>query len=142
MTEIYPKGTIKVKKVAFGEDDKMPAGKYFVGDPCYVFDDDKAWQDFINICEQNFGSSFSGTLNDHLVVAIGTAYGDGVYEDLTGRAYPVDAGLLGAVPLKLIEKMGGKIQKNLGYLIEMPEDFYVYDDEGTIHIGDIEINTN
>ena len=33
-----------------------------------------------------------------------TAYGDGVYEDQNGMMYPVDAGVIGLVPLEIVDE--------------------------------------
>jgi hypothetical protein len=50
---------------------QFPAGKYWIGDPCYVLG----------------ANGFSWTHS--------TAYGDGLYKDKLGRVYLVDSGTLG-----------------------------------------------
>ena len=76
----------------------MPAGKYYIGDPCYVIADED-WGPLLEHAEY-----FSGTegkavdwMGD-LLFSGSTAYGDGEYQDRKGNKYPVDAGMIGAVP--------------------------------------------
>jgi hypothetical protein len=74
---------------------KIPAGTYFVGDPCYSFD--KKWD---GILEQTDFFEKPVALDESgkpFAVAFNTAYGDGTYLDRHGRSYLVDAGLLGLV---------------------------------------------
>ena len=71
----------------------LPAGKYWVGDLCYVIDDD-TWQD--RVCNESFdeqGRSLDVKLDvPGGVLVIGhTAYGDGLYEGSDGFDYPVDS---------------------------------------------------
>jgi len=74
---------------------KIPAGTYFVGDPCYSFD--KKWAAILeqtDFFEKPVALDESGK---PFAVAFSTAYGDGTYLDRDGRRYIVDAGLLGLV---------------------------------------------
>ena len=82
----------------------VKSGKgFYVGDVCYVLGDqiyhgewgrmhgykDGVWED------PKTGFSFA---------VAGTAYGDGSYFDGEGHEYGVDAGVIGVVPLELVEK--------------------------------------
>jgi hypothetical protein len=75
----------------------VPAGEYFLGDPSYAVPDDQwhpllwSWADL----SRPLGHMLDGTY----IVAFPTAYGDGVYKDDHGHSYPVDAGLIGLVPI-------------------------------------------
>lgn len=85
----------------------VKSGKgFYIGDVCYVLGDriyhgewgrmhgyaDGVWED------PKSGFSF---------VVAGTAYGDGSYYDGEGHEYGVDAGVIGVVPLELVEKERG-----------------------------------
>jgi|SRR5579864_7308883 len=120
----------------------LPAGTYYVGDPCYCFNC-TSWE---AIGAQNNGfknNPMVATLNGHRLVALGTAYGDGRYTDQRGRTYPVDAGLIGAVPVDIIDDDSSyRHQPDCGHEITFPRDFPCYEEGGRIHIGDIIIDTN
>jgi len=78
---------------------------FYIGDVCYVLGDrvyhgvwgangyeDGEWTD------PETGLSFA---------VAGTAYGDGTYYDSCGNEFSVDAGVIGVVPLELVEKVDG-----------------------------------
>lgn len=68
----------------------MPAGRYWVGDLCYVLHD--AWDD---VCQLGEGVH---TLTDGRCVAMfATLHGDGIYDDDHGNCYGVDSGTLGCI---------------------------------------------
>ena len=75
----------------------LPAGRYFIGDPCYVLDD----QDWLRFCSwfdrleageetEEDREEWNGVAADY------TAYGDGVYSTSNG-VFSVDSGMIGAV---------------------------------------------
>ena len=77
---------------------------FYVGDICYVLNEDiyyNFWgkkKNFTNGIFEVNGFSF----------AVGsTAHGDGVYYDTDCHEYPVDAGVIGLVPLELVSKKEG-----------------------------------
>jgi hypothetical protein len=78
----------------------MPAGKYLIGDLCYVMH--PQWDE---VCKLLFaGRTDHGCNEGEFVLANGvrfaiynTAYGDGTYPDNLGNAYPVDAGSIGCI---------------------------------------------
>lgn len=115
---------------------KLPAGKYYIGDPCYVFDE--SWDRLLESTNylQNKGPvDFDG----YTLFAYSTAYGDGTYTDQHGNEYPVDAGLLGAIPIELIEVPSGEED---GTILDAPNGLEVYHDNGTFYFGDIIIKTD
>lgn len=68
----------------------MPAGRYWVGDLCYVLDD--VWDEVWRLCDGVH------TLADGRRVAIfSTVHGDGIYDDDDGNEYAVDSGSLGCI---------------------------------------------
>ena len=123
----------------------LPAGKYYIGDPCYVVADN-LWDKLIdstgcfgldleNVTNWNDGKFFYKALP---CFASGTAYGDGVYRDGMGGKYPVDAGLIGIMPVENCKKSG----LNLGRIVEFLHSFEVWEDNGIFHFGHIRIDTN
>lgn len=83
-------------------------GKYYLGDPCYTVPNNLWHQllDAANFFEPKVEApeeSFQGTIKGYTVYAFGTAYGDGAYTGTDGFTYPVDAGLIGLVPVEFGE---------------------------------------
>lgn len=130
------------------ESKKIPAGKHWVGDPCYAFPQgtpaDQAWMPCLE--SANFRDDPRILEAEAVVdgrtyrfVASGTAYGDGVYSSaqMPQVEFPVDAGLIGVVPASQVE--GEPFGMTL---VDFAADFTVgYEKNGTIHIGEIEIFT-
>ena len=130
----------------------------WVGDPCYIIDDDQ-WADVLDYTryfnlfpsreamskehrEYNPRNEQHGvfTLKDGVTCAVSTtAYGDGCYPDDEGRHYGVDAGMLGIFPAEYA--LTGDSQ--FGHFITVPADYKVtvsyYD--GTIDFGVVSIHT-
>ena len=82
---------------------EVPAGKYILGDPCYAVPDSD-WDGLLQSC--NFFENPIGYIKDGMqqfpVLAFNTRWGDGCYEGTDGCMYPVDAGLIGLVPVELV----------------------------------------
>ena len=76
----------------------VPAGTYFLGDPCYAVPSEM-WDDLLASCD--FFKLPVGTVRRTQVLAFGTRWGDGTYTDGEGNSYPVDAGLIGLTPIAL-----------------------------------------
>ena len=118
----------------------MPAGTYYVGDLCYVFEDDE-WTDVCSTATDSLNGDFMEgefNLSDGIRFAMfGTAYGDGEYMDQKGRCYLVDSGTIGCVRIKDIPKgadPGGQI-------IKFDRPFEVRSVDGKLMFGDVVINT-
>jgi len=130
----------------------LPAGKYYVGDLCYVMHDE--WDE---VC----GLFFKGR-DDHgcnegefqlkdgrRFASINTKFGDGGYRDQFGNEYGVDAGLIGCIALTDIELNNKGNFTNGGQIIEFSNSFTAYgslgqsrlDWDGDIRIGHILIKT-
>ena len=114
------------------QDNFLPAGKYYIGDPCYVVPDEH-WTDGDDFCDQLFSNNSPEApanimILGHPIQAQNTAHGDGVYDDNIGNSYPVDAGLIGAVPVDLNENCDGM----LNTIIDFEEDFQVIYNDGDI----------
>ena len=82
----------------------VPAGKYWLGDPCYAVPSD-FWMDLLNSCKI-FELPIGKVTKDgqeYEVLAFGTFYGDGCYGDQHNHSFPVDAGLIGLTPVGLAD---------------------------------------
>ena len=96
-------------KVVENGDVQLPAGKYYVGDLCYVLHDE--WDEVCDLTiKENECINGVFTLKNGTQFALyGTAYGDGGYYDTGGREYGVDSGTLGCV---LVSKIDTKNKDN------------------------------
>jgi hypothetical protein len=90
-------------------------GRYVLGDPCYLIRGNH-WDELLETCDMFDQPIGHVTLtmpgSDFLVgkryeiLAFGTYYGDGTYQDNVGNTYNVDSGLIGLVPVELAEALG------------------------------------
>lgn len=143
---------------------RLPAGSYFIGDPCYAIPD-KDWGDvldatcFFGLYEDEKAMTGDGDYQDKedqggvfewkgfKIAAHSTAYGDGVYASNIGTGFSVDAGLIGAVPGALVSEaieLGETTLEQLdrlGKMVTFDKPVRISYSEGTIKIGDIEIYT-
>ncbi len=127
----------------------MPAGKYYIGDLCYVMTDDE-WLEFCDITikgTQCIDGEFQ--LKDgRRFATYGTAYGDGVYHDQYGHSYSVDAGLIGCIKIEDIRANNYDNLLDLGSIMEFDNSFATSggrgetDWEGTIQFGHVMVETN
>lgn len=121
----------------------MPAGSYYVGDLCYVMNDEE-WE---QVCDLtiNGNTCVSGefTLPDGRRFAMyNTAWGDGVYTDQTGNEYSVDSGSIGCIKFDDIKTKKYENIESLGTIHEFDSDFDTMYGDGMIHIGHIAIDTD
>ena len=119
----------------------MPAGKYYIGDLCYVMHD--VWDEFcdITIQETSVLDGVFALKSGVTFATFCTAWGDGGYRDMEGREYSVDAGLIGCIR---VEDIGVSEQGNIrcGHVVEFTEDFGVDSHDGVIRFGDVYIDTD
>lgn len=128
----------------------MPAGKYYVGDLCYVMHPE--WDEFCGITIKG-NQCLEGEFNlkdGRRFATFSTMWGDGEYKDQYGNSYSVDAGLIGCIRVEDIrDETYGDIE-DLGNIVEFHSDFVVRggrtemgrDWDGVIQIGHIRIETN
>lgn len=122
-----------------GETVTVPAGKYFLSDPCYVIQDDE-WDGWLTATgNDNRQSVFIGqTPTGAWAMAFSTAFGDGVYADGQGRTYGVDSGMIGLVPVDYNPTAGEEI-------VEFATDVECYIEEPgsghILHFGSVAIRT-
>lgn len=125
--------------------DWLPAGKYYVGDLCYVMHAE--WDE---VCGKFFeGRTDMGcnqgefTLKDGTrFVSYNTKWGDGTYKDNSGRSYSVDAGLLGIVALKDIDLSNPENDCSGGTIVEFKQPFNCEGEDGFMRFGNIMIDTD
>lgn len=114
----------------------MKAGKYYIGDLCYVLGD--KWDEFCDLtieghnCKDGVFTMKDGTT----FATFRTMYGDGTYLDQFGRDYCVDAGLIGCV---LVDSINSPSE--LGNVHEFKTDFECYSKNGQIYFGNVHIDT-
>lgn len=128
----------------------LPAGKYFVGDPCYVFSD-KDWDRMIDEVMYpphndgcTTGSGYDGiyNFNGYSGWFNHTAHGDGGYFDSHGNEFGVDAGCIGATPIELTDPEKLADLDQLGLIKEFTKPFSCEYVDGTFYIGEHEIPTD
>jgi hypothetical protein len=127
----------------------MPPGRYYVGDLCYVIDDDEVWSE---VCDFMFAGKGNNegqfTLKDgRTFVIYGTRYGDGTYESNLGTSHSVDAGVIGAMLESQCDQKYEHIAE-LGAFIDFHEPWTHSGSggdrrgwDGVIRLGHIEIQT-
>lgn len=117
----------------------FPAGKYYVGDPCYAVADEN-WSKLIDETGC-FGLDMSiniplDVFDDGLFLYNGkncfigsTKYGDGSYRDINGLEYLVDSGSLGVMPFDACD---GDSMRG-GQVLEFDNEFDVWEHDGNLH---------
>jgi hypothetical protein len=128
----------------------MPAGKYYIGDLCYVMDSDE-WDEFcaITIKGNNCIDGEFELPDGRRFATYGTRWGDGEYRDQHGNAYSVDAGLIGCIRVEDIRANKYDNISELGAILEFTEPFetsggreHYQKWDGVIRIGHVEIVTD
>lgn len=131
------------------------AGTYYIGDPCYAFQGNN-WDKILD--ETGF---FELDKITNGMWAGSTAFGDGTYTDQFSNEYPVDAGLIGIMPIEIcdfgdirwengdwIDKRGitmsngEKFEFKPGNVATFERDFTVNYENGKFEFGHIVIDTN
>ena len=108
----------------------IPAGTYYIGDPCYVFGRD-SWNKLIELtdCFEIPNVEYK----DKPVIAFETNSGDGKY-----NGFCVDSGLIGIVDISLIEEGSTFFNENFNRRKHTVTFFKPFDfewDNGDFHIG-------
>jgi hypothetical protein len=77
----------------------VPAGRYYLCDPCYAVRDDQ-WNAWLDSLDHDAGGiAYGVTADGHPVFGFSTAYGDGSWVGSDGVLYYADAGMIGLVPV-------------------------------------------
>ena len=123
---------------------KLKRGKYYVGDPCYIFD--QSWFEIVNKIEHiKTGGQVVELFRKRCYIG-NTEYGDGIYRDNKNRWYNVDTGLIAVLPVSLVARDGyltvKAIEKHGGmHIIDFKQDFEVRQEGGVLYFGEIIIDT-
>jgi hypothetical protein len=119
----------------------VPAGQYVIGDPCYAVPD-QYWLPLLESCDYfrspiGWFSRTGYSTDKNYVLAFGTKWGDGCYLGTDGNEYGVDAGLLGLVPVELVEDLSEHV------VVSFSKDTLCIDDgSGKLKFGHITIDTD
>jgi|LakMenEpi03Aug12_release.lakeMendotaPanAssembly.Ray.scaffolds.fasta_scaffold00051_69 hypothetical protein len=117
----------------------LPAGEYYIGDLCYVIDDEN-WDNFCAMtCFGNHVLDGEFNFQGTAIACYGTMYGDGCYRDQTGHEYPVDAGLIGCILLSEITKPEGVEH---GRVVTFERSFRTFSYRGVIGFDNVQIDTS
>lgn len=118
----------------------MPAGHYYIGDPCYVLDREAREEFRASIHRPSGIAAYGGVPS----VSFYTKYGDGLYWDDYGYEYSVDSASIGAVPVALISDDPEVVERKAAYgqLHHFPSDFECENVNGHLRFGRIVINTD
>jgi len=123
----------------------MPAGRYYIGDLCYVMHD--AWGE---VCDLFFPANYPPkgvegefTLADgRRFASFATAYGDGEYRSSINTSHSVDSGSIGCIRVEDIRDRQYDNIEELGAIVEFAEPFEVFADTGMLVFGHVKIETN
>ena len=116
------------------------AGQYVLGDPCYTTPDDD-WLPLLESCDYFRGSPVADIGGGKTILGFGTMHGDGCYYDNFGSSYPVDAGLLGLVPIEYAQLNEGKLYPD--HIVNFDKDTRAIDNGGgRLIFGQYTINTD
>lgn len=129
----------------------MQAGKYYIGDLCYVMDD-KEWDEFCSITIKG-NECLDGEFemkDGRKFATYGTAWGDGCYRSNIGTKHCVDAGLIGCIRVEDIRANKYESIESLGAVVEFKTPFTTEggrsalgrDWDGVIRFGDVMIETD
>jgi len=126
---------------------EFPAGKYYIGDPCYVVPEDK-WMSLLDetgffglpkLVPTGFFDDGVFLYNGKKCFATSTKYGDGSYEirndyDEYIDSVMVDSGSIAIMPIDALENPAVA-------WIDIKQSFIVYEDNGIFYFGEFIIDT-
>ena len=123
----------------------MPAGKFYIGDLCYVMHD--VWDEAVSLMfpPNHSGRGVDGefTLRDGRRFAnFGTRWGDGTYMSNMQTRHLVDSGSIGCIRVEDIQDKTYNNIETLGAVVEFDQPFEVSEDSGLICFGAVEIETD
>ena len=113
----------------------LPAGTYYIGDLCYVMDNE--WDDVCSkIIVDNTIVDGEFVLDDGRIFAnFSTAHGDGVYADNQDKNYAVDSGTIGCIKIDDIRNPNNEDIKRLGNIVTFDAPFNCHSDGKVITFG-------
>jgi hypothetical protein len=124
----------------------MPAGRYYIGDLCYVMHDewDEACVLFFPTNQSGRGVEGEFALQDgRRFASFGTAFGDGEYYNNMGTSHCVDSGSIGCIRIEDIQDNTYDNIESLGAIVEFAQPFEVEKvGRGLLRFGHVEIETD
>lgn len=124
----------------------MPAGRYYIGDLCYVMHDewDEACVLFFPDYQSGRGVEGEFVLKDgRRFASFGTAFGDGTYNSNIGTEHMVDSGSIGCIRVEDIRDTTYNDIEALGAIVEFTQAFEVKKVSlGLLKFGHVEIETD
>lgn len=124
---------------------RLPAGTYFIADPCYIIRDeqyDRLLQEtnYFGHDLPDRGNIFIDSVTKLPFAVFSTAYGDGCYLDESGFEYGVDAGCISCVPVAMVKQYTSASDSI--NLVSFDSPFEVGYNDGMITFGHINIATS
>lgn len=124
---------------------RLPAGSYFISDPCYIIRDEQYDRllketDYFGYQLPDRGNIFIDSVTKLPFAVFSTAYGDGSYFDESGFEYGVDAGCISCVPVAMVD--GHPDSYAYINLVTFDSPFEVGYNNGVIKFGHIIIETS
>lgn len=118
----------------------MQAGKYWIGDLCYVMSD--VWNEFCEITIDGHAvlSGEFALKNGTRFATYTTAYGDGTYPASNGADLGVDAGLIGCIRVEDITMKDPGL--DLGTIVTFEQDFTTGSHNGVINFDRFTVDTS
>lgn len=101
---------------------KLPAGKYYIGDPFYFLDQNIYNNDWI---KKNQAQDGEFKYHDKPYVIAGTAHGDGYYDSngtyKVHHGFPVDSGTIGIIDRSLgkTDELVDTVNNSLGTIVDV-----------------------
>lgn len=125
----------------------MPAGRYYIGDLCYIMHDE--WDECCNLFfppGDNVGRGHEGefVLRDgRRFASFNTAWGDGTYRSSINTLHSVDSGSIGCIRVEDIRDDTYSAERiaELGAIVDFAEPFQVSEDQGLLKFGHVLIET-
>ncbi len=114
----------------------MEAGKYWIGDPCYVLSDDRYDKLIEAYVEGEDG--YQTTVDGQTVTVLHTQFGDGTYYSNLGDV-DVDSGQVAAVPMALVDT--SKYGFTSGHVADLPAGKALNFAEGTLCFSEAYVDT-
>ena len=115
----------------------LPAGTYFLGDPCYAVPDER-WETLLEQVDYFTDPGTIGTVDGHPVVAFAIG-NDHAFTDATGHEYATDAGLIGLTPMALAnpdtDGDRGRWLAESGRIVTLTSEFTAHRDGDTLVFG-------